>query len=189
MDSPVPAEPVLFLKPPSALIRAGDNIVLPGVTTEVHHEVELVVLVGRTARGVSVGDAMACVAGYALGLDMTARDIQARAKEKGLPWSVAKGFDTFAPLGDFSDVLSVPDPHELTIALERNGEVVQRGSTADMLFRIPQLIAFASSIFTLEAGDLIYTGTPEGVGPVQPGDVLLATADPLPALQVGVIRG
>lgn len=121
-----------------------------------------------------------------MGLDMTARDLQLKAKEKGHPWSVAKGYDTFAPLGDFVPAEEITDPQDLNIRLEINGEVRQDGHTGDMIFPVAELIAYASTIFTLMPGDLLFTGTPEGVGPVLPGDRLVARIDGMPALEVGV---
>lgn len=189
MNADIPTEPMIFLKPSTALIRSQDVIVIPPQSQEVHHEVELVVLIGKTGKHIPESEAMAYVAGYAVGLDMTARDLQAKAKKAGAPWSVAKGFDTFAPLGEFAPPESVPNPHELSITLRINGEVRQSGRTSDMIFSIPKLIAYASTIFTLEAGDLLYTGTPEGVGAVHAGDALEASVTGLPTLQVSVVQG
>jgi 2-keto-4-pentenoate hydratase/2-oxohepta-3-ene-1,7-dioic acid hydratase in catechol pathway len=186
MKSAVPSEPMLFLKPSTALVATGGAVVIPPHSSDVHHEVELVVAVGAEARGVSEGEAMRYVAAYAAGLDMTARDVQAKAKAKGHPWSVAKGFDTFAPLGEFVAAERVADPHALGISLRVSGAVRQEGSTADMIFSVAALVSYASRIFTLEPGDLIYTGTPEGVGPVVAGDHLVAEIDGLPALEVDV---
>src|SRR5690606_33264033 len=115
-------------------------------------------------------EALEYVDGYAVGLDMTARDLQARAKQQGLPWSIAKGFDTFAPVGAFTPAHKVRNPQRLDVQLSVNGTVRQRGNTADMLFPVARLIAYCSRIFTLLPGDLLFTGTPEGVGPVQDGD-------------------
>ena len=188
MKSAVPEEPVVFLKPATALIGHGGAVVLPAMSREVHHEVELVVVVGRGGSNISEKDALGHVAAYAVGLDMTARDLQLKAKQKGHPWSVAKGFDTFAPLGDLAPAEAVPDPQALDLRLTINGEVRQAASTSDMVFPVATLIAYCSRIFTLEPGDLLYTGTPEGVGPVEEGDVLEATATGLPLLRVEVQR-
>ncbi|MEZ4701604.1 MAG: fumarylacetoacetate hydrolase family protein [Rhodothermales bacterium] len=188
MKSDVPETPMVFLKPSTALVPTGGAVVLPAASNDVHHEVELVVVIGRRGKNVPVSEAMAYVAGYAAGLDMTARDLQAEAKKKGQPWTVAKGFDTFAPLGPIARAESLPDPHACAIRLTINGEVRQEGSTADMIFSIPHLIAYCSTVFTLLPGDLIYTGTPEGVGPVHAGDVLEATVSGLPPLRVSVTR-
>lgn len=188
MQSAVPEQPMVFLKPATALIGDGDTILLPRQSQDVHHEVELVALIGKGGRDIAEEDALGHVAGYAVGLDMTARDIQAEAKKKGHPWSVAKGFDTFAPLGAFARASAIADPQALTISLQVNGEVRQEGRTMDMMFSVAHLMAYCSSIFTLEPGDLLYTGTPEGVGPVREGDQLEARVEGLPPLRVRVGR-
>lgn len=188
LQNEVPDEPVVFLKPPSALIAHGGRLVLPPQSTDVHHEVELVAVVGRRGRSVPEAEALTYLSGYAVGLDMTARDVQARAKAKGLPWTIAKGFDTFAPLGPIAPASDVADPQQLGITLHVNGVMRQEGHTSLMLFPLAALVAYLSGIFTLEPGDLIYTGTPAGVGPVVAGDVLEARVDGLPALRVTVHR-
>lgn len=188
MKSEVPTEPIIFLKPSTALVGQGGKIVLPAASNDVHHEVELVVAIGRGGKHIAESEALEHVDGYAVGLDMTARDLQARAKQRGMPWAVAKGFDTFAPLGAFAPAHKVRDPQRLDIRLSVNGEVRQHGSTGDMIFSVAQLIAYCSRIFTLLPGDLIFTGTPEGVGPVHDGDVLEAAVTGLPELRVKVRR-
>lgn len=175
MGAEVPEEPLVFLKPTTALVASGGEVVLPRQSADVHHELELVAVVGTGGRYIAEADALAHVSGYALGLDLTARDLQAAAKAARAPWTVAKGFDTFAPLGPVIAAGDLGDPQAVEIALTVNGQTRQRGTTADMLFPVARLVAYLSSVFTLEPGDLVYTGTPEGVGPVQSGDVLTAT--------------
>lgn len=187
MKSEVPREPLLFLKPSTSLVRDGGEIVIPAMSSDVHHELELVLVIGEEARAISEQDAMNHVEGYALGLDMTARDLQAAAKKEGRPWSVAKGFDTFAPVGRFVPSSALNDIRNVAIHLQRNGTVVQSCNTRDMIFSPAYLVHYASLIFTLEPGDLIFTGTPEGVGPVVPGDKLVAMGDNLPTLGVSVV--
>lgn len=186
MDSDVPEEPMIFLKPSSSLVDEKGSIVIPAMSADVHHEVELVVLIGKKGRHIPEQEAMSYVAGYAVGLDMTARDLQAKAKQAGAPWSVAKGFDTFAAVGSFVGVDAVEDVHNVDIRLTINGTTRQDGNTRDMVFKLPTLIAYASRIFTLEPGDLLFTGTPEGVGPVLEGDTLTASIAGLPTLTIGV---
>ena len=186
MKSTLPTEPVVFFKPRTALIGDGEAVVLPAMSNEVHHEVELVALIGRQARRVSEEDALDCVSAYAVGLDMTARDHQAEAKKFAHPWAIAKGFDTFAPLGEFVSKDAVGDVQALDIKLLINGEVRQDGFTGDMVFSVAQLISYCSHVFTLEPGDCLYTGTPDGVGPVHEGDLLEATCTGLPSLTVTV---
>lgn len=115
---------------------------------------------------------MAYVGGYVLALDMTARDLQEKAKKKGQPWFIAKGFDTSCPISEFIPITKIPDPHNIKLWLKVNGEMKQNGSTADMIFKIPDLLSYISLYFKLEEGDLILTGTPSGVGEVKPGDVI-----------------
>ena len=186
MKSNVPDEPMVFLKPPSALIGDGDAVIIPTTSKDVHHEVELVAVIGTGGKNIPQDEALAHVDAYAVGLDMTARDLQGEAKKDGKPWSVAKGYDTFAPLGPLEPASSIADPQDLRIRLTVNGEEQQAASTRDMIFPVAELIAYCSQIFTLEPGDLIYTGTPEGVGPVAAGDALEATVTGLPPLRVHV---
>ena len=145
---------------------------IPLGASEIHHEVELGVVIGEKAKHVTEREAMHYVAGYTLALDMTNRIAQNNAKNKGLPWSVAKGFDTSCPVSKFMEKSTVMDPHQLQLWLNVNGESRQASSTADMIFTIPYLVSWISQIFTLETGDLILTGTPAGVGPVRAGDVI-----------------
>jgi 2-keto-4-pentenoate hydratase/2-oxohepta-3-ene-1,7-dioic acid hydratase in catechol pathway len=186
MKSDLPTAPMLFLKPASALIPDGGTIVLPSMSRDVHHEVELVALIGTRTRNVTRQQARSSVVALAVGLDMTARDLQQAAKEAGLPWSVAKGFDTFAPIGPLQAVDEDTFPIDLEITLDVNGHRRQTGHTSDMIFALEDVIAYASSIFTLEPGDLIYTGTPSGVSAVHAGDRLEARAGGLPPLRVDV---
>lgn len=182
------ADPVVFLKPSTALVADGGAIELPRQSSEVHHELELVAVVGTGGRHIAEADALGHVAAYALGLDLTARDLQAQAKANKGPWSIAKGFDTFAPLGPLAAAADVGDPQALEIALSVNGEERQRGTTDLMVYPVARIVSFLSSVFTLEPGDLIYTGTPEGVGPVRDGDRLEATGTGLPPLTVTARR-
>ncbi|MCY4159907.1 MAG: fumarylacetoacetate hydrolase family protein [Bacteroidetes bacterium] len=186
MNSSIPKKPMIFLKPPTAIIREPESILLPRMSSDVHHEVELVAMIGQEGRNIPVKTALKHVAAYAIGLDMTARDLQLEAKKKGNPWSICKGFDTFAPLGNLIPAAEVGDPQALTLTLKVNGGVTQDGYTRDMIFSVAQLISYCSQIFTLERGDLLYTGTPEGVGPVGRGDILEAASNKLPPLLVTV---
>jgi 5-carboxymethyl-2-hydroxymuconate isomerase len=184
MNAETPEAPVLFLKPSTAVIHDGEKIVKPRFANELHHEVEMVVAIGREGRDISRAHAMEHVGGFGVGLDMTLRDVQADAKKKGLPWSIAKGFDTSAPVSLF--VEKVAAPNDLELSLNVNGVQRQHSNTRNMMFSIEELIAYASSIFTLEAGDLIFTGTPEGVGEVQSGDQLEAELESVGKVSVSV---
>lgn len=186
MGGDVPADPVIFMKPGTALLRNGGTVMIPAISRELHHEVELVVVIDRTARDLAEDEAMDYVLGYAAGLDMTLRDLQSAAKKRGEPWAVAKGFDTSAPISEVVLRDQIADPHALMLKLTVNGEVRQHGSTADMILKIPYLISYLSHIFTLERGDCIFTGTPEGVGQVVAGDRLHAEIEGVVGVEVGV---
>ena len=160
----VPSEPLIFLKPPSAVIGPNEPIVCPPQSAQVEHEAELAVVIGRRARRVTAADAWDYVLGYACANDVTARDLQRSDGQ----WSRAKGFDTFAPLGPW--IVTDLDPTDLTVACRVNGQMKQQASTTDMVFKIPQLIEYITAAMTLEPGDVILTGTPEGVSPIRPGD-------------------
>jgi len=169
LNNAVPKEPFFFLKPTSSYVPSGGKLEIPtGIIA--HHEVELGVVIGKGGRDVSQANAAAHIAGYTLAVDMTARNLQDKVRKEGLPWSAAKGFDTFTPIGPFIPKEAVKDPHDLRLLLTINGETKQNGSTGDMIFKIPRLIEHISSIMMLQEGDLILTGTPQGVGPVLPGD-------------------
>lgn len=172
MGGDVPAEPVIFLKPATAVIGPGARIVYPPLSREVHHEAELAVVIGRIARHVPVEDAAAHIFGYTAANDVTARDLQRRDGQ----WTRAKSFDTFCPLGPAIE--TELDPAERLAVIGRvNGEVRQAGFTSDMVFGVPELVAFISSVMTLLPGDVILTGTPSGVGPLLPGDLVEVEID------------
>ena len=161
--APIPKEPILFSKYPTALIGHGAAIVLPRVSKEVDFEAELVIVVGTKGRHIPAETAMAYVAGYTVGHDVSARDWQ--LKKDGKQWMVGKTFDTFAPLGpELVTADEVPDPHQLPIRLRLNGTTMQDSNTSQMIFSVAQTLAYLSQVFTLEPGDLIFTGTPPGVG-------------------------
>ena len=157
LNNPLPKEPFFFLKPTTSYVDAGNPILIPrGVSA--HFEVELGAVIGETARDVKEADAMKYVAGYALGVDMTARNVQRKAQSQKYPWTTAKGFDTFTPIGEFIPASKIKDPNNVRLWLKTNGETRQDGNTRDMIFKLPKLIEFVSSIMTLEKGDLILTG-------------------------------
>lgn len=184
----LPPHPDLFLKPKSALIGPGDDIIFPPQVKQVDHEVELAIVIGKKGKNIPLKETFDFIFGYTILLDMTARDIQAVAKKRGRPWFPSKGFDTFSPIGPVivtSD--EIKDPQNLDLELKLNGKVKQKGNTGDMIFDIRQVISYCSSITTLELGDLIATGTPAGVGPVNKGDRISATVESIGTLEVGVI--
>ncbi|KAF9014192.1 hypothetical protein BDQ17DRAFT_1231191 [Cyathus striatus] len=169
LNNAVPKEPFFFLKPTSSYLLSGGKMEIPqGVLA--HHEVELGLVIGKPGRDISQAQANEHIAGYTLAVDMTARNMQDKVKKAGLPWSAAKGFDTFTPVGRMIPKTQIKNPHDLRLSLKINGITKQDGSTSDMIFNIPRLIEHVSSIMTLEEGDLILTGTPPGVGEIVPGD-------------------
>ena len=189
MGGTPPTSPIIFLKPSTAIIENGDAIVLPKMSEDVHHEVELTVLLGKHGKNIPQSKALDYVEGYGIGLDMTMRDRQKEARAAGNPWSIAKGFDTSAPLSPFIYKSLVTNPDNLEIMLSVNGKERQHSNTSNMIYKIDYIIAFLSSIFTLEEGDVIYTGTPEGVGKVVAGDVIEAEIPGIGKLHHPVISG
>ena len=175
MNSKKTGDPVLFLKPSTALINEGTKIHLPAFSQEVHHEVELALLVGKTAKNVPGDRWREYIAGAGIALDLTLRDLQRQAKDRGLPWSVSKGFDGACPISSFVPIKEVPDIQNLDLLLTVNGKIRQKGNTADMLWNVAELIAYITTVFTLLPGDLVLTGTPAGVSKLEHGDVLDAS--------------
>lgn len=180
-DAEVPEVPLLFLKPPSSVIGHGDTILLPPQSRQVEHEAELAVVIGRRGRWIAPDEAFSYVLGYTAANDVTARDLQFRDGQ----WSRAKGFDTFCPIGPW--VETDFDPADALISCHVNGELRQMASTHDMVFGVRQLVAYASTVMTLEPGDLILTGTPAGVGPLADGDIVEVTIEGIGTLQNRVL--
>lgn len=186
LGNAVPDRAVIFCKPQSSLLEDGGTIILPDFAQECHHELELAVLIGKNGKKISAENALAHVAGYAVALDLTLRDLQTQLKEKGLPWDIAKGFDTSCPLSDFVPAAQVTNPNNLGLQLKVNGEIRQLGNTAQMMRSIEQIIAEISIYFTLEPGDIILTGTPAGVAKLNSGDILEGTIEQVGTLKVSV---
>lgn len=174
LGNEIPEKPVVFLKPASSLIYSGGKIVIPSISDDMHHEAELVLLIGKTVKNADEKTASDAITGYAVGLDMTLRDVQGALKKKGHPWTIAKGFDTSAVISDFIS----KEEHELSlreeIILAVNSKVRQKAELNTMIFKPAEIVAYISSLMTLEEGDLIYTGTPAGVGKVVSGDKIHA---------------
>jgi 2-keto-4-pentenoate hydratase/2-oxohepta-3-ene-1,7-dioic acid hydratase in catechol pathway len=168
-----PGQPVVFLKPDTALIKGGAPFYYPDFSTNIHHEVELVLKISKEGKYIQPQFAHRYFEEIGLGIDFTARDLQDQCKAKGLPWEIAKAFNGSAPIGDFKSVSEFSDLKNIDFHLEINGEVKQKGNTSLMLFDFATIISYVSQFFTLKKGDLIYTGTPAGVGPVQTGDQLI----------------
>ncbi|HUG41538.1 MAG TPA: fumarylacetoacetate hydrolase family protein [Longimicrobiales bacterium] len=184
LGNEVPERPLLFFKPPSSLIEDGEPIVLPPESARVEHEGEIGVVIGRRCRRVAEAEALDVIAGYVALNDVTARDLQ---KTDG-QWARAKGFDTFCPVGPMAEAAAV-DWRALEVICRVNGETRQHGHARDMAFGIPFLVHYISSIFTLEPGDLIATGTPEGVGPLLPGDEVVVEVPGVSTVRSGVREG
>ncbi len=167
-----PDEPVLFIKPDTALLGKEFPFVIPDFSQDIHYEAEVVVKITKVGKYIDAKFASKYYDQVSLGIDFTARDIQAKLKEKGLPWEKAKAFDNSAFVGDFIAKTQVESMDELAFSFVQNGKIVQQATTAQMIWKIDELIAEISRYFTLKTGDLIFTGTPAGVGKVTPGDVL-----------------
>lgn len=175
LKNPVPQKPVFFLKPSTALVNGNCTFKIPSFSNEIHYETELVFRMSKKGSRVLENQAIDCIDGIGIGLDFTARDLQQAAKEKGLPWEIAKAFDNSAPISEeMLPVSYFEDLQNIEFSLLKNGEKVQEGNSADMIFSIQRIIAYVSEFITLEPGDLVFTGTPEGVGRVAPGDILEA---------------
>ncbi|HEV7277330.1 MAG TPA: fumarylacetoacetate hydrolase family protein [Devosiaceae bacterium] len=172
---PTAEPPFFFTKPADALVMAGAGTPYPPATADLHHEIELVVAIGRGGTGVAAAAALDHVWGYAAGIDLTRRDLQAAAKRAGKPWDMAKGFDHSAPIGDLAPAARIGHPASGAISLTVNGEPRQRGDLADMTWDVPHILAALSALVALAPGDLVFTGTPAGVAAVSRGDRLEGT--------------
>lgn len=174
LNSEIPAEPVFFMKPDTSLLKDNQAFYYPDFSKEIHHEVELVIKINKPGKNIQVQFANKYYDEIGIGIDFTARDIQAECKKKGLPWEKAKAFDGSAPIGKFIDKKQFADEKNINFKLAVNGNTVQTGNSGNMLFSFDKIVAHVSKFFTLKTGDLIYTGTPEGVGPVAINDRLEA---------------
>ena len=165
-------EPTIFMKSDSSLLKDGKPFFIPDFSSEIHYETELVVKIDRLGKNIAERFAHRYYSEVTVGIDFTARDLQRRLREQGLPWEISKAFDNSAVIGTFIPLEKAGNVNQLSFHLDMNGKTVQQGNTADMLFSVDQIIAYVSRFFTLKIGDLIYTGTPVGVGPVSIGDHL-----------------
>jgi len=179
--------PFFFQKPADAILLPGNDFPYPAKSSDVHHEMELVVALGNGGSDIAEADALEHVFGYAVGIDMTRRDLQAEAKKMGRPWEVGKAFESSAPISAIVPATQIGHPSAGRVWLEVNGELRQEGNLDQLIWNIPETIACLSSLFTLAAGDLIFTGTPAGVGPVQIGDTLSGGVEGVGELRVQVV--
>ena len=186
MNSQITKDPLLFLKPSSSVIFNNNSIIIPQISKCLHHEVELGIVIGKKCKEINQKDAQDFILGYLLALDITARDIQLEAKKNGWPWTIAKGFDTFAPISKIILKNKINNPNNLDLSLKINGETKQKSNTKNMIYSVEKIIEFISKIMTLEKGDLIMTGTPEGVGEISEGDIIEAKLGDLSSLKIYV---
>ncbi len=180
--------PFFFMKPADAIVPSGSTLPFPQVTKDLHHEIEMVVAIGRGGANIAVDKALDHVFGYGVGLDMTRRDLQGEAKKMGRPWEMGKAFDNSAPCTALKPAAMIGHPSRGAIWLKINGALKQKGDLADMIWNVPETIAYLSNLVTLRAGDLIMSGTPSGVGPVQRGDRLEGHVDGVGDLTVTYAR-
>lgn len=174
LKNEIPTEPVVFMKPISALLKGNQPLYYPSFTQNLHYEGEIVLRIGKNGKKIQEKFAITYIDAITLGFDFTARDIQDKLKSKGLPWEIAKGFDGSAAIGNFIPITDLVDFPNIQFKVLKNGEIVQNGDTHLLLFNFAKIVTHISQFFTLNKGDLIFTGTPEGVGPVQIGDILSA---------------
>ncbi|MFC2110834.1 fumarylacetoacetate hydrolase family protein [Bacteroidota bacterium] len=174
LDNPVPKEPIFFLKPESTLLIRNRPFFLPDFSNEIHYEVELVVKIIKLGKNIQENFAHTYYNEIGIGIDFTARDIQRKCKENGMPWEISKSFDYSSPLGKFIDKSELKNLNNINFRLEKNSEIVQKSVSSEMIFSIDKIIEYVSKFMTLKIGDLIYTGTPAGVGTVSIGDRLEA---------------
>jgi acylpyruvate hydrolase len=172
LNNPVPSEPVVFIKPDTAILKSGDDFYLPDYNSEIHYECEIVYRICREGKNIQRPFALTYLDSIGLGIDFTARQLQEEAKKKGLPWTLAKAFNYSAPISYFNPIINYPNLKNLNLEFYVNGELRQKGNSQDMIFDIESLIVFLSKYFHLKTGDLIFTGTPAGVGKVSIGDHL-----------------
>ncbi len=168
----VPEAPLIFIKPDTALLRNNNPFYYPEFSQNIHYEAELVIKIDRIGRHIDKRFAYRYYSEVGVGIDFTARDLQRKFRKEGLPWEIAKGFDHSAPVGKFLKKEDIKDLNDMRLQLDINGKTVQKGSSLDMIFPVDELISYVSRFFTLKIGDLIFTGTPAGVGPVNKGDRL-----------------
>jgi acylpyruvate hydrolase len=177
LNQPVPSEPIFFMKPDSSIIKNNKPFFLPDFSGELHHEVEIVLKICRLGKNIDEKYAHRYYEEISAGIDFTARDLQRQCIEKGNPWEICKAFDGSAPLGRFLNKSKLHDTGSINFQLDINGKTVQKGNTRDLIFSFEQLIAYISKFVTLKMGDLIFTGTPAGIGPVKIGDHLCASVE------------
>ncbi len=185
LNNAIPEAPVIFMKPPTALLK-GKDFYMPEFSKDMHFECELVYRICKNGKHIAAQFASKYVDAVAVGIDFTARDVQSNQKSKGLPWEIAKAFDNSAVVSEFTPISAIPNPASINFSMEKNGNPVQTGNSADMLYSIDTIIEYLSKFFTLQQGDLIYTGTPAGVGPVAIGDILTGYLEGTKSFEINI---
>jgi 2-keto-4-pentenoate hydratase/2-oxohepta-3-ene-1,7-dioic acid hydratase in catechol pathway len=188
LSNVMPAKPVVFIKPASCLVGPGEKIHFPKHGNELHHEVEIVVRVSKKGRARTEEEALSFINAISIGLDLTLRDVQTELKQKGLPWEIAKAFDQSAPIGDFIPYDGLLDLKNISFGCKINGIKRQRGNTGNMIFSIQKLLVELSKIWVLRPGDLIYTGTPSGVGPLKIDDRIEVESNPIGSFSWNIVE-
>ncbi|MGB2982192.1 MAG: fumarylacetoacetate hydrolase family protein [Candidatus Zixiibacteriota bacterium] len=188
LSNVLPTKPVVFIKPSSCLVAPGEKVHFPKHGKELHHEVEIVVKVGREGRAQTEEEALSFISALTVGLDLTLRDVQGELKKKGLPWEIAKAFEQSAPIGDFIAYDQTLDLNNISFGCKVNGIERQRGNTGEMIFSVERLLVELSKVWLLCPGDLIYTGTPSGVGPLKIGDSIEVESDPIGSFSWDIVE-
>lgn len=186
LNNSLPDKPVFFMKPDSSILLNNSPFFLPGFSNEIHHEIEIVLKISRLGKKIDRKFASRYFKEVTVGIDFTARDLQRQCISKGNPWEIAKGFDQSAVVGRFVDISTLPDRSAIRFELDINGSKVQQGNTADLIFSFEEVISYVSEFVTLKTGDLIFTGTPAGVGPVKIGDSLSCSLEGQTLLEFNV---
>jgi 2-keto-4-pentenoate hydratase/2-oxohepta-3-ene-1,7-dioic acid hydratase in catechol pathway len=186
LDNALPTEPMFFMKPETALLSAGEAFPYPDFSKEIHYETELVLRVCKTGKVIDEKSASGYYDAITVGIDFTARDLQSKCKAKGHPWEIAKAFDYSAPIGEFKKINELKHPEDISFGMKLNGEWVQQGHSRDMIFNFDRIVSHVSRFVTLNEGDFIFTGTPQGVGEVHVGDVLELFLEREEVLKIGV---
>ena len=181
--------PFFFMKPNSAILPNGADFPYPAKSANVHFEIELVVAIGKGGQDIPQSKSLDHIFGYACGLDMTRRDLQSEMKKNGRPWEISKAFDASAPCSEIYPASKIGHPSSGALSLKVNGETKQQGNISDMSWKVPEIIEHLSGFFKLQAGDLIFTGTPAGVGPIVPGDVMEGRIDGVGSITINVVAG
>ncbi len=188
LNNATPTEPLVFLKPTSALTKKNEEITLPAFSDSVHYETEIVLYIQEDARNISPEKALSIIGGYGIGLDLTARDVQDIIKQKGEPWTKCKGFPSAAIVSDFIDSHKIRDAKDIQFTFTQNGELKQDGNSSLMIYPIAEIVSYLSSLYGLSKGDLIFTGTPKGVGKLAKGDLLELTLENLIAAEFEISK-